>query len=71
MATDKLRAATYTRISRDDEEEDGNGSKVKSRLGVERQAEDLRREAKRRGATVVLPPARRGAHAIEKSTRAD
>src|SRR6266851_1600776 len=36
-------AALYTRISRDDDGE---------RLGVQRQEEDLRREAKRRGATV-------------------
>jgi DNA invertase Pin-like site-specific DNA recombinase len=40
-----MRAAAYTRISRDD---DG------SRLGVERQAEDLRREAERRQADIVL-----------------
>lgn len=42
--TKTLRAAIYARISRDDENE---------RLGVERQKEDLRREAERRHARVV------------------
>src|SRR5690349_18825015 len=39
-----LRAVIYSRISRDDEGE---------RLGVQRQQEDMRREAARRGAEVV------------------
>jgi len=40
-----MRAAIYTRISRDDEHD---------RLGVQRQADDLRREAERRHADIVL-----------------
>jgi DNA invertase Pin-like site-specific DNA recombinase len=39
-----MRAALYTRISRDDEEQ---------RLGAKRQAADLRREADRRQARIV------------------
>jgi DNA invertase Pin-like site-specific DNA recombinase len=45
MSTDQVRAAIYTRISRDEDE---------TRLGVLRQQEDLQREAERRGAEVVL-----------------